>query len=452
MKVSVIGTGYVGLVTGVCLAEIGHEVICVDKVEDKIMTLRGGRSPIYEPGLEALIKNNLEAKRLFFTTSIPEAVIESGIVFISVGTPSLPNGQADLSFVEEVAVDIGKCINDKKVVVNKSTVPIGSGDWVSMVINNSVTKHNHNDHIPFDIVSNPEFLREGNAVMDTFFPDRIIIGSSSQEAISQMLNLYRPLIDQSFDWRQGERLIPKGQEVPVVVTDLTSAEMIKYASNSFLAAKISFINEMANICEKVGADINHVAKGMGLDKRIGPYFLNAGIGWGGSCFPKDVSALAYIAGEHGVTPQILNSIINVNQQQRLKIVQKVQDELKDVKGKTIAVLGISFKPNTDDTRDAPGISIMNSLAKSGARIKTYDPIVKNRPELLTEKAQICSDKYEALEDADLLILATEWDEFIGLDFTKAKKLMNNFIVIDGRNALDRDSLEELGFKYIGIGR
>ncbi|MCG9479553.1 MAG: UDP-glucose/GDP-mannose dehydrogenase family protein [Actinomycetia bacterium] len=452
MKVSVIGTGYVGLVTGVCLAEIGNDVICVDKIDDKVDTLKKGKSPIYEPGLENLIKKNLEAERLFFTTSIPEAVAESDIIFISVGTPSLPNGQADLSYVEQVAIDIGKFINGKKIVVNKSTVPIGSGDWVSMIISESIEANNTNKNVSFEVVSNPEFLREGSAVEDTFFPDRIIVGSSSKQAIERMLGLYRPLIEQDFDWPEDERLIPEGQKVPVVVTDLTSAEMIKYASNSFLATKISFINEMANICEKVGADVTHVAKGMGLDKRIGPQFLKAGIGWGGSCFPKDVSALAYIAGEHGITPQILNSIINVNKEQRLKIIQKVQDELKDVNGKTVSVLGISFKPNTDDTRDAPGISIMNSLCKLGAKVRAYDPIVKDRPVLLNEKIEICADKYDALEKADVLILATEWDEFVQIDFDRVKKLMNNHLIIDGRNIFDRKNLEKQGFKYFGIGR
>ncbi|MDD3819566.1 MAG: UDP-glucose/GDP-mannose dehydrogenase family protein, partial [Actinomycetota bacterium] len=373
MKVSVIGTGYVGLVTGACLAEIGNEVICVDNVKEKIDILKKGGCPIYEPGLEKIIKANMEKGRLEFTTSIEEGVNKSEIIFISVGTPSLPNGQADLSSVEQVAVDIGRVIDSYKIIVNKSTVPIGSGDWVSMMISESMEANNNNKNVNFDVVSNPEFLREGSAVRDTFFPNRIVIGSSSKKAIEKMLALYKPLIEQTFDWPDDKRLIPEGQKVPVVVTDLTSAEMIKYASNSFLATKISFINEIANICEKVGADVKDVARGMGLDKRIGLLFLNAGIGWGGSCFPKDVSALTYIAGEYGMTPQILNSVINVNKEQRLKIVKKVQDELKIVKGKTIAVLGISFKPDTDDVRDAPSITIMNSLSKMGAKIKAYDP-------------------------------------------------------------------------------
>jgi UDPglucose 6-dehydrogenase len=337
--------------------------------------------------------------------------------------------------------------------VNKSTVPIGSGDWVSMIVSESILKANPDKNIKFSVVSNPEFLREGSAIGDTFFPDRIVIGSSSRNAIEKMLDLYKPLIDQSFEWNSSiPRILPIGQKVPVVISDLTSAEMIKYAANSFLATKISYINEVANICEKVGADILKVAEGMGLDSRIGPKFLNAGIGWGGSCFPKDVSALAYIANEYGMTPQILNSIINVNREQRLKIVKKVQDELKIVKGKTIAVLGIAFKPDTDDTREAPAISIMNSLVNLGARIKAFDPVVKEKPQSLNEKVTLSMDAYEAIAGSDLIILATEWVEFKKLDFRKISELMAHKTIIDGRNLFDRGMLENMGFKYIGIGR
>ena len=452
MKISIIGTGYVGLVTGVCLAEIGNEVICIDKIKDKIDILKKGKCPIFEPGLKKFIKNNIEKGRLTFSTSIKDGVKESEIIFISVGTPALPNGQADLSFVEQVAREIGESIESHKVVVNKSTVPIGSGDWVSMIISESMEAKSPDRKIGFNVVSNPEFLREGSALEDTFFPDRIIIGSSSKQAIELLLKLYQPLIEQNFDWPGNKRLIPRGTKIPVLITDLTSAEMIKYASNSFLATKISFINEIASICEKVGADVGAVAKGMGFDKRIGPLFLNAGIGWGGSCFPKDVSALAYIANEYGMTPQILNSVINVNREQRLKIVKKVQDELKIVKGKTVTVLGMSFKPNTDDIREAPSISIMNSLCNLGAKIKAYDPVVKNRPDALTEKVTICKDEYEAILNSDILILATEWEQFLKLDFNKIIKLMKHAVIIDGRNFLDSEKLKKLGFKYIGIGR
>ena len=335
MDVCIIGTGYVGLVTGVCLAEIGNNVICVDKIKEKIALLNNGKSPIYEPNLENFLKDNIQKNRLQFTTNISKAITKSEIIYICVGTPSLPNGQADLSYVEEVAVEIGRHINNKKIIVNKSTVPIGSGDWVSMVIADSIKKNNKNNNVSINVVSNPEFLREGSAIEDTFFPDRIVVGSSSKWAIDRMIKLYKPIINQSFDWPDGKRLIVKGSKIPVVISDLTSAEMIKYAANTFLATKISFVNEIANICEKVGADIVKVSEGMGLDKRISPMFLNAGIGWGGSCFPKDVLALSNIAGEYGLSTQILNAVINVNREQRLKIKQKIQDELKIIKGKTI---------------------------------------------------------------------------------------------------------------------
>lgn len=453
MNICVIGTGYVGLVTGVCLAEIGNHVICVDKIEEKIEKLIKGKSPIYEPGLSDFLQSNIKKDRLKFTTDISKAIKKSEIIYICVGTPSLPDGGVDLKYVEEVANEIGKYINSEKTIVNKSTVPIGSGDWVSMVISDSLKGNNSAIDVSFDIVSNPEFLREGSAINDTFFPDRIVIGSCSGKAIKKMLELYEPIINQSFEWPDNrERLIPEGSKIPVVISDLTSAEMIKYAANSFLATKISFINEMSSICEKVGADISIVSAGIGLDSRIGPMFLNAGIGWGGSCFPKDLRALSYIAGEYGITTQILNSVININREQRQKVVKKIQDELRIVKSKTITVLGISFKPNTNDVREAPSINIMNDLITLGARIKAYDPIVKIKPETLNAKVTICDNAYDAITDADLLIIATEWEEFSKLDFNKIKKIMSRPIVIDGRNFLDRDYLEKKGFKYIGIGR
>ena len=453
MNVCIIGTGYVGLVTGVCLAEIGNNVICVDKIKEKVDLLSNGKVPIYEPELDNFLQRNIKNNKLAFTTNISDAIKESGIIYICVGTPPLSNGQADLHYVEEVACEIGKYINDEKIIVNKSTVPIGSGDWVSMVISDSIEKNNKNKNVSFNVVSNPEFLREGSAISDTFFPDRIVIGSSSKKAIDKMLKLYEPIINQSFDWScDNERLISKGTKIPVVISDLTSAEMIKYAANSFLATKISFINEIANICEKVGADIVKVSEGIGLDKRIGPMFLNAGIGWGGSCFPKDVTALSNIAGEYGLSTQILNAAVNVNREQRLKITQKIQNELKIIKGKTIAVLGISFKPDTDDTRDAPSIKIMNDLVNLGARVKAYDPIVSAAPGSLSKKVEICSSAYEAVRGADMFILATEWEEFLKLDYAKIKDMMRSPVLIDGRNYLDKSRLEKLGFKYIGIGR
>ena len=453
MNVCIIGTGYVGLVTGVCLSEIGNNVICVDKIKEKIDLLNSGKSPIYEPNLEKLLKDNIQKNRLRFNIDISKAVTKSEIIYICVGTPSLSNGQTDLRYVEEVAHEIGKYINGEKVIVNKSTVPIGSGDWVSMVVSDSLENNNSsNEKIAFNVVSNPEFLREGSAISDTFFPDRIVIGSSSKKAIDKMIKLYEPIINQSFNWRDSERLIPKNTKIPVVISDLTSAEMIKYAANSFLATKISFINEIANICEKVGADVSKVAEGIGLDKMIGPAFLNAGIGWGGSCFPKDVSALSNIAGEYGLSTQILNAVVNVNREQRLKITQKLQDELKIIKGKIIGVLGISFKPDTDDTREAPSIKIMNDLVNLGARVKAYDPIVGAAPESLSKKVEICSSAYEVVRGADMFILATEWEEFLKLDYAKIKDIMRSPVLIDGRNYLNKNSLEKKGFKYIGIGR
>jgi len=462
MKVCVIGTGYVGLVTGVCLAEIGHNVICVDKDEKKIKMLKSSIMPIYEPGLENLVKKNTQSSNLSFTTQIGNAVLSQDIIFICVGTPPLPDGSADLRFVEEVAKEIGRNLNSYKIIINKSTVPIGSGDWVSMIINDSVATGNGADKVQnhsaskknsamFDVVSNPEFLREGTAIYDTFFPDRIVLGSASQKAIDLMIKLYEKVINRVFEQIDGLPE-PKGtKNIPLVKTDLVSAEMIKYAANSFLATKISFINEIANICEKAGADISKVAKGIGLDSRIGARFLNAGIGWGGSCFPKDVSALTKIAAEYGITTQLLNSAINVNNQQRLKMVQKAQETLKIIKGKTIGVLGISFKPNTDDTRDAPAITIMNNLSNLGAKVKAYDPIVKEFPESLNQKVILCFDTEEIFSDSDLIILATEWEEFTGLDYEGLGALMRDKNFIDGRNFLSKEKMLRLGFKYSGIG-
>lgn len=353
----------------------------------------------------------------------------------------------NLKYVEDAAIEIGRAINDYKIIVNKSTVPIGSGDWVSMIINDEQEKLNKK--VPFDVVSCPEFLREGSAIYDVFFTDRIVIGSSSKNAIETMKELYEPIINQTFETDIKPR--PK-TKVPLVVTDLTSAEMIKYAANSFLATKISFINEIASICEKVGADVTKVADGIGLDKRIGREFLNAGLGWGGSCFPKDLSAISQIAAEYGLSTQIINAVVQVNKQQRSNIIKKAQELLKILKGKTIGVLGISFKPDTDDTRYAPAITIINNLIKLGARVKVYDPIVKNRPMDLSEKVIFCKDAYDAIKNSHLLILATEWDEFIKLDFEKIKKSMINSLIIDGRNVLDKEKLINLGFTYIGIGR
>jgi UDPglucose 6-dehydrogenase len=343
-------------------------VICVDKDESKINMLLNGKMPIYEPGLDKLVEKNVKKKNLIFSKDVESAIKSQDIIFICVGTPPLPDGSADLTQVEEVAKVIGNNLNDYKIIVNKSTVPIGSGDWVSMIINDNTNNLHVKSDATFDVVSNPEFLREGTAISDTFFPDRIVLGSSSKSAIDTMKKLYEPIISQKFDLMDISFDLKNSRSVPIVETDLVSAEMIKYAANSFLATKISYINEIANICEKAGADVNMIAYGIGLDSRIGTKFLNAGIGWGGSCFPKDVLALTKIAAEYGLATQLLNSVVNVNNQQRLKVVQKVQETLKIIKGKSIGVLGISFKPNTDDTRDSPPITIMNNLVNLGEKV------------------------------------------------------------------------------------
>jgi len=452
MKVCVIGTGYVGLVTGVCLAEIEHNVICVDKDESKINMLLNGKMPIYEPGLDKLVEKNVKKKNLIFSSDVESAIKSQDIIFICVGTPPLPDGSADLTQVEEVAKVIGNNLNDYKIIVNKSTVPIGSGDWVSMIINDNTNNSHVKSDATFDVVSNPEFLREGTAISDTFFPDRIVLGSSSKSAIDTMKKLYEPIISQKFDLMDISFDPKNSKSIPIVETDLVSAEMIKYAANSFLATKISFINEIANICEKAGADVNMISYGIGLDSRIGTKFLNAGIGWGGSCFPKDVLALTKIAAEYGLATQLLNSVVNVNNQQRLKVVQKVQETLKIIKGKSIGVLGISFKPNTDDTRDSPPITIMNNLVNLGAKVKAYDPIVKNTPETLNSKVLICGSTEDIFRDSDLLILATEWEEFKDLNYKENGKLMKDMNFIDGRNFLDKDEMISYGFNYLGIGR
>lgn len=447
MKVCVIGTGYVGLVTGVCLAEIGHSVVCVDKDEAKISLLNSGKIPIYEPGLEELIKKNKEKKTISFISDPALGIKKSDIIFICVGTPPNPSGKPDLSALDEVAKTIGSSINGYKIIVNKSTVPIGTAKRIRKIIKDNQTGKNNNHD--FDIVSNPEFLREGEAVNDAFFPERLVIGSESKKAIEIMRKLYEPIINQNFDYAVNNS--HRKEKVPIIITNTTSSELIKYASNAFLATKISFINEIANICERVGASILDVSYGMGLDSRIGSKFLKAGIGWGGSCFPKDVRALCYTAEEYGATASILNAVIQVNNQQRFKVIQKAVDMLGVIDDKIIAVLGLSFKPDTDDTREAPSITIVNKFLELGAEVRVYDPVVKEYPSDMDRGAIVASDPYSALKDSDLLVLVTEWKEFLDLDYGKIKSLMKNPNIIDGRNFLDKKSLINLGFRYVGIG-
>jgi len=429
MKVCVIGTGYVGLVTGVCLSEIGHDVICVDNDENKVSSLKEGKMPIYEEGLEELVKKNYESKKLIFASNTAKGIKESDIIFICVGTPPLPSGKPDLAAIDDVARLIGRSLNGYKIISNKSTVPIGTAKRIRKII-----RENQDNGHEFDIVSNPEFLKEGEAVKDAFFPERIVIGSASKKAVNIMKKLYKPIIDQDFEYAKGNSHQKK--EVPILVTDSTSSELIKYASNAFLATKISFVNEVANICERIGANILDVTYGMGLDSRIGSRFMKAGIGWGGSCFPKDVRALSYTAEEYGASASILNAVIQVNNQQRFKVIQKAMDLLGIIEDKTIAVLGLSFKPKTDDTREAPSITVINKFLELGAEVRVYDPIIKDYPESLDRGAIFVEDPYNAVRDAHLLVLVTEWEEFSELDFDKIKVVMAEKNIIDGRNFLE----------------
>ncbi len=449
MRVCVIGTGYVGLVTGVCLSHIGHHVICIDNNEEKVKLMKSGQSPIYEPGLSELMHGCMEAGRLEFTSDLAAGVNHGEILFIAVGTPALPNGESDTRYVEAVARGIGENLNGGyKVIVNKSTVPIGSGDWVRMIVMDGLAqRENAPADVDFDVVSNPEFLREGSAVFDTFNPDRIVLGSNNDKAITMMQELYQPLVDRKFG---DDQSLPP---VPVVVTDLNSAEMIKYAANAFLATKISFINEVANICERVGADVTQVAAGIGLDSRIGNKFLQAGIGWGGSCFPKDVLALIHTATDYNYETELLNAAVNVNKRQRLIAVEKLQQELKILKGKTIGLLGLTFKPDTDDMRDAPALIIIEQLNRLGAKLKAYDPIVSQSGLSHGLSNVIIETDAEMLADScDALVLVTDWKEFLSLDYGKMAQVMANPVIIDGRNFLDRSKLEMAGFHYVGIGR
>lgn len=469
MRVCVIGTGYVGLVTGACLAHTGHHVVCVDNNEEKVKLMKAGQSPIFEPGLSEILQSCIQAGTIEFTTDLQAGVEHGQILFIAVGTPALPTGESDTRYVEAVARGIGSHLNGEyKVIVNKSTVPIGSGDWVRMLVLDGYAEQKATVEIPilagggidvvatatqlakepeFDVVSNPEFLREGTAVYDTFNPDRIVLGSSSQRALGLMQDLYQPIINRQFAADQT------GAPVPVVTTDLSSAEMIKYAANAFLATKISFINEVANICDRVGADVVEVAKGIGLDSRIGSKFLQAGIGWGGSCFPKDVSALVHTADDYGYEAHLLKAAVSVNQRQRLIIVEKLQQALKVLKGKTVSLLGLTFKPDTDDMRDAPALNIIEHLSRLGTKIKAYDPIISQTGMRHGLSNVIVETDPERLADgSDALVVITDWQEFRSLDYDKMGQLMHSRIIIDGRNFLDQAALESIGFRYIGIGR
>ncbi|KOY13768.1 UDP-glucose dehydrogenase family protein [Paenibacillus xylanivorans] len=429
MNIAVIGTGYVGLVSGVCFSEIGNQVICVDNNGAKVEMLNEGNVPIYEPGLKELMVSNMQAGRLSFTSNIAEAISQSDIIFIAVGTPSLPSGEANLSYVEQVAIEIGSHIESYKIIVTKSTVPVGTNDRVRELISSISSQ-------PFDVASVPEFLREGSAVKDTLNPDRIVIGTNSDRAIKTLKKLHRPLTEN------------------LIITDIRSAEMIKYASNAFLATKISFINEISNICEKVGADVTRVAEGMGYDKRIGASFLKAGIGYGGSCFPKDTQALIQIAGMVDYDFRLLKSVVQVNQDQRFQVIHKLEEALGSLKGKTIAVWGLAFKPDTDDVRDAPAIDIIQHLSDAGAVIKAYDPIATANFRKEVDVASISWEEnpLQAAEGADALCVLTEWKEFAHIDLTELAEIMKDPIMIDGRNLYSAEQVQASNLQYYSVGR
>jgi UDPglucose 6-dehydrogenase len=428
-QISVIGVGYVGLVTAVCFSDLGNKVTALDISEEKIESLKGGEMPIYEPGLEELVHRNVDAGRLTFTTSYKEALEEAEFVFICVGTPSGVDGEADLKYVASAAASIAENMEKPVIVINKSTVPVGTGDWVAEII----TK-NQSEPVDFSVVSCPEFLREGSAIADFMNPHRTVLGSLDREAADQVAQLHLPL------------------RAPIVITDLRTAEMIKYASNAFLATKISFMNEIANVCEELGADVKEVAAGMGYDKRIGPHFLNAGLGYGGSCFPKDVKALAFMAEEMNVEPKILNAVMDTNNERRPRMVERLVTAAGDLKGKTIGLMGLAFKPNTDDMRDAPSIDIANALLKQGAKVRAFDPVAMEVAQPLLPEVEMVNGVYNLVEGCDAVIVCTEWNEFIQVDLEKVKGLMTTPLVVDGRNIYEPEKMAELGFEYYGVGR
>jgi UDPglucose 6-dehydrogenase len=459
-NLGVIGTGYVGLVTGTCLSHVGHRVVCVDKDEERIRELESGRVPFYEPGLEGLVSRSVREEKLSFAGpgGLAGLTGEADVLFIAVDTPQGEDGSADLSSVAAVARNIGRALSESGtpssrerplVVVNKSTVPVGSGDYVSMLIRDGLEEAG-GGAANFLVASNPEFLREGSAVYDSFFPDRIVVGSDSREALDTLRALYEPVIEQSFPTELDPR--PK-VAVPFVTTDLVSAEMIKYAANAFLATKVSFTNEVANLCELVGADVAEVAYGIGLDERIGSRFLSAGIGWGGSCLPKDVAALRAVAREYDYEPLLLDATVAVNERQLKRVITKLQRDLHTLKGKRVALLGLSFKPNTDDLRDAPSLKIASALNSLGARAVGYDPVAGKKAMELAANLKVVFDPYEALRGAHAAVVVTEWEEFRSIDLRRAAALMDRpKLLVDGRNALDPGLAQKAGLSYMGFGR
>lgn len=432
MKIAIFGSGYVGLVTGACLANLGHTIICVDIDQTRIQNLQNNILPIYEPGLQELIIKNAKENRIYFTLDAKPAIEQAEVIFITVGTPQAENGQANLIYVLQVAATIGKYMNQYKVIVDKSTVPVGTAEKVKQTI-----FENQEHPTEFDLVSNPEFLREGEAIHDFMNPDRIVIGVETEKAKEIMMHLYKGIE------RTGK---------PIFVTDIKSSELIKYAANAFLATKISFINQMAQLCEKTGGDVKEIAKGIGLDQRIGPRFLQAGVGYGGSCFPKDVQALIYTAEEVHTPFPLLRAVDEVNTQQKKSLFTKILKAAGNIQGKKIGVLGLSFKPKTDDIRDAPAQVLIEQLLAAGAVIQTFDPVAMENMKKIFPSIIYCTNSYETAKEAECLVIVTEWDEFRYLDLQKIKSTMNNPIIVDGRNMYDQKEVEKLGFRYIGVGR
>lgn len=430
MNVCVIGTGYVGLVTGAVFADLGNDVVCVDKDQKKVDMLKAGQMPIYEPGLEEMVTRNVEENRLSFTTSLEDGVRRALVVFIAVGTPPKDTGETDLRYVEDVAKEIARHLDRYKIIVNKSTVPVGTGDFVRRIV-----ETNRKREVDFDVVSNPEFLKEGSAINDSLRPERIVIGAPSQTVAMALLELYAPL------------------EVPMLITDVESAEMIKYASNAFLATKISFINSIANICEKAGADVTQVAKGMGYDSRIGADFLQAGLGFGGSCFPKDTSSLRHVMARFDEDTSMLDAVMSLNADRVPRFIRRIEERMGDLKGKTIGILGLAFKPNTDDLRDAKSIEIIEALQAKGAAVRVYDPIaMEGAKALLKQDVAYCRNAYEVSEGCDALVVVTDWNEFKLLNMDKLRAKMKTAIMFDGRNIYSPEKLRKNGFEYHGIGR
>jgi len=429
-NICVIGAGYVGLVSGACLAEIGHSVICVDNNREKVSKLQKNISPIYEPGLEELIIKNKKDGRLSFTWDIENAVNKSDVIFIAVHTPTKENGETDLQYVEDVSKKVATAMDEYKIIISKSTMPVGTGQKIKEIL-----KKNCKNGVAFDVASNPEFLKEGVAIKDFLEPDRIVVGLETEKAQKIIADIYKPI------------------KAPIIFTDIESAEIIKHACNSFLTTKISFINAIASICEKNHGNVEEVAKAMGLDKRIGPDFLRAGIGFGGSCFPKDLSAFINIAKKCGYDFKLLKAVKEINDKQKENFIKRVEEMLSGVKNKKIAVLGLSFKPNTDDMREAPSIGIINALVNKGAIIKAYDPVaIENAKTIFGKAISYCKNPYETVRDYDALVFLTEWPEFFDLDFKKIKKLLKGHIIIDGRNIFDPQEIKKLGFNYYSIGR